>query len=505
MTLQLLDTTAGAGDTGKAGGDKINANFAQVLARAARSTPIHVGTRSLTGRSQVTALTATSGLFPGQSASAASTGVTYNMRIACPTPTFDAIRVLIPNSASTAVTGVKVGVSGATASQGFQSTLPQAGGNGGQATGGNPNNVLANVPIGQWFANSGSGFGRMSFANLSKTEIDLPPAYDSVRPIPSYTATDWAPLSPAARTDGGTLPLIDIRVQYPAAGTVPASGAPSSSPGVTLTASGFGNWGIDGALEATRPFNAGLVWKTFADGSLGVDTGINFQGSNNPVTFDRSVPIIVQFRTMDEVYTIIYLNDSIGEFTTGEYAANYAFRGAQAAAIASGKNFSWCPMTWPSGQILDYGREGDSLIDIIQPSILWAKPIGPNETVGTLSQTTYNRALANLGFCLGMAQRNGARVIIEPHLATNNAGGYAWNATDSFRISWNAYMATKAAGRGYIFADLDPPWTAGGTVVSGQQQPLAANTSDGVHSAEAGHVALKPNAQAACAAALAML
>ncbi len=504
MTLQLLDTTAGAGDTGKAGGDKVNGNFAQVVARALRSAPNHVASRGLSGKTVLVALSATNGLFPSQSASAASTGVTYNMRIASPV-VFDAVRVLIPNVAATAVTGVKVGLGLSTASQGFQSTLPQAGGSGGQATGGNPNNVTNTPDTSQWAANGNGQVSKFYFGNRSKTEIDLPPAYDANRLIPSYTATDWMPTTPIARSDSGTLPLVDIRVQYPAAGTTPASGAAPSSPGVTLTASGFANWGIDGALEPTRPFNGGLVWKTFADGALGVDTGINFQGSNNPVTFDRSVPIIVQFRSMDEVLTILYLNDSIGEYSTGEYAANYAFRGAQAAAAAAGKTISWCPVTWPSGSILDYGRSAESVIDLIQPSILWAKPIGPNETNGTVSQTTYNRALGDLGFCLALAQRIGARVIIEPHLAVNNAGGYSWGATDSFRISWNAYMASKAAGRGYVFADLDTPFIVGGTVVSGQQQPAAAYTSDGVHVAEAGHAALKANASAACAAALNLL
>jgi hypothetical protein len=505
MSLQTIDTTLGAGDTGKAGGDKINSNMAQIYARALRSSPNHVASRALSGKTALVALTATSGLFPSQSASAASTGVTYNMRVAAPA-IFDAVRVLIPNVAATAVTGVKVALAHATASQGYQSTLPQVGGSGGQATGANPNNVTVVPDTSQWSVAAGAaGFAKFYFANRSKLEIDLPAAYDASRLIPSYTATDWMPTTPVARTDSGTLPLVDIRVQYPAAGTTPASGAASSSPGVTLTASGFANWGIDGALEATRPFNGGLVWKTFADGSLGVDTGINFQGSNTPLTLDKSVPIIVQFRTMTEVLTIMYLNDSIGEFTTGEYAANYAFRGAVAAAAAAGKTISWCPVTWPSGSILDYGRTGESLMSLVNPAILWAKPIGPNETAGTLTQTTYNKALSDLGFCLNMAQNTGARVIIEPHLAVNSTGSYVWGATDSFRISWNAYQAAQAAGRGYVFADLDTPWSAGGTVVSGQQQPLAANTSDGVHPSEAGNAALKANAQAAAATALALL
>jgi hypothetical protein len=504
MTLQIIDTTLNAGDTGKAGGDKINSNMAQLLARAIRNSPTHVASRSLTGKSQLIALTATTGLFPGQSASAATTGVTYNMRIAAPA-IFDAVRILIPNVAATAVTGVKVGLAHATASQGFQSTLPSAGGNIGQATGANPNNVNVAINTNQWGVNTPSGFGRLYFANRSKSEIDLPPAYDATRLIPSYTATDWTPATPAPRTDSGTLPLIDVRIQYPPAGTVPASGATSSSPGVTLSASGFANWGIDGALDATRPFNGGLLWKTFAEGLQGIDAGINFQNSNTPQTLAISVPIIVQFRTMTEVITIMYLNDSIGEFTTGEYGANYAFRGAVAAASAAGKTISWCPMTWPSGAIIDYGRMGESLMSLVNPAILWAKPIGPNETPGTLSQTSYNNALADLGFCLNMAQNTGARVIIEPHLAVNNASGYVWNATDSFRISWNAYMSAQAANRGYVFADVDTPWIAGGTVVSGQQQPLAANTSDGIHPTEAGNAALKANAQAAAMTALAML
>ncbi|MDQ2763247.1 MAG: hypothetical protein M3Y22_07055, partial [Pseudomonadota bacterium] len=143
------------------------------------------------------------------------------MRVAAPA-LFDAVRVLIPNLAATAVTGVKVGLGHASASQGFQSTLPQPGGSGGQNTGANPNNVVTSPDTSQWAANSGSGFGKFYFSNRAKTEIDLPPAYDAARSIPSYVATDWMPTTPVARSDAGTLPLVDIRVQYPAAGTAPA-------------------------------------------------------------------------------------------------------------------------------------------------------------------------------------------------------------------------------------------------------------------------------------------
>jgi hypothetical protein len=501
MALTLIDTTTGAGDTGKAGGDKINDNFAQLLARAGRSAPTHVASRGISGKSQLIALSATSGLYPTQSGSAATTGVTYNTRVAAPA-VFDAVRVLIPNVAATAVTGIKVGLSHVSASQGFQSTLPQAGGSLGQPVAANPNDVNVSPVTGIWSVSAAFNWAKFYFANRSKTEVDLPPALDASRSVPSYTATDWMPTTPTARTDAGTLPLVDIRIQYPPAGTTPASGAASSSPGVTLTASGFGNWGIDGALEATRPFNGGLIWRTHADPSQGVDSNINFQGSNNPQTFPFSVPIIVQFRTMEDVYTIVYCNDSIGEFSTGEYGANYAFRGARSAAASTGKIVSWCPVTWPSGTIIDYGRLGESLMDLVQPSILWIKPVGPNETTGTLSQAKYGAALANLGYSLAAAQKQGARVIIEPYLAVTNSGSYTWGATDSFRISWNNYFATKAAARGYIFANLDAPWTAGGTVSSGQQQPLAANTSDGVHPSEAGNAALAPNAAIAAAAAL---
>lgn len=499
MTLQLLDTTTGAGDNLKAGGDKINANFREMLGKIVNR---KIASRTITGKTQLIALSATGGLYPGQSGSAAGTGVTFDQRIAAPGP-FDAIRILIPNVAATAVTGLKVGVAMATASQGFQSTKPAAGGNNGQASAANPNDVLVPINSSLWTAAANAYQWRKAyFGNRTKTEIDLPPAIDASTSIPSYTATDWIPCAPVARSDGGTLPIVAIRLQYPPAGTTPASGASPSSPGVTLSATGFGNWGIDGALDTARPFNGGHFWRAFSDALQGVDNSINFQNSNNPQTMSVSVPIIVQFRMVGEVFTVMYLNDSIGEFTTGEYGASYAFRGALAAANAAGKAMSWCPFTWPSGQIINYARLGETLVDMIQPTILWAKPIGPNETGAPLTQSTTEGAMANLGYVLAIGKRYNSKVIIEPELAINNAGAYQFGAADSFRIAWNTAYAAQAAARDYIFAPLDAPWTAGGTVVSGQQQPLAAHSYDGVHSTEAGHAALTPVATSAASAAI---
>jgi hypothetical protein len=397
-----------------------------------------------------------------------ATGVTFHQVIAAP-GNFDAVRVLIPNLCATPLNGLVVGISSPTASQGFQGTLPGPGGNIGQATGGNPNNVLVG-PASNFVANSGSGFGKFYFGDHTANVVNLPAAVDASHP--SYTATDWTPYTPAARTDGGTLPLVAIRLQYPPNG-----------PGVTLTAGQFANWGVDGALEATRPFNGGRIFKCFADPSQGVDNGINFQGSNNPQTLSKFVPIILQFRMGVDVFTVVYMNDSIAEFNVGgEYANSYAYRGAVAAAAAAGKPLAWCPLTWPSGSIIEYGRLGSELLDLIKPAIVWAKPIGPNETaISPLTQNHQDAFKRNLGFMTALGYKYGSQIIIEPHLAVNNGAPYTWGASDSFRIAGNAYLQSQALIRNYTYINLDTPWTLGGAVVAGQQQPLADNTSDGVH------------------------
>lgn len=467
--------------------------------RIERSAMRNVASVGLTGSMSVVALSNTA-ITPG-AVDATTTGVTFSQRIACPVADFDMIRVLIPNVATTPVTGIKCGLRLANASGGFVSTKPSAVGNVGQAVAANPNNqnVTANSA---WMAASGVfGWNLFHFDNLSKTEIDLPAAVSAN--IPIWTATDWTPCAPTARVDGGTLPLVEIRLQYPAAGTTPASGASPSSPGVTLSANGFANWGIDGALDGARPFNGGRLWRAHSHAGLGLTTAINFQGSNTPQTMAKSVPIIVQFRTTLGVETILYTNDSIAEFnTTGEYANSYAFRAALAASIATGKAISWCPVTWPSGASRQYLLSSNNLLDLVRPSIIWAKPFGPNETTGTLTSATVDKGKGSLGYAIRMADRYKSRLLIEPHLAVNNAGAYVWGASDSFRISFNDLCASSEVAGNYKFVDLDPTFVLGGSVVSGQQQPLAANTSDGVHISDVGHAALTTPATTAITSVL---
>lgn len=505
MTLQLIDTTSGAGDTGKVGGDKINANMREAYQKTRRFSR-RVASRAISGKHSLRPLSDAGLTY--SNVSCATTGVTFNIRVAAPGP-FEAVRVLIPNVAAAPVTGVKVGLCNANASGGWASNKPVAGGNIGTQVASNPNNQAADTPTGQWLANAGAYlWGKMFFADGTKTEIDLPPALDgrNDKMLPSWTATDWTPLTPAARTDGGTLPLVDIRIQYPPTAHTPASGAAASSPGVTTTEAGFANWGIDGALasENDRPFNKGHLWRVFSEPALGVDTGINFQGSNNPLVQPRGVPIIVQFRMAGEVITFLYANDSIGEINDfGERGNSYAFRGAMAAAAATGKVVSWCPITWPSGPITAYGRECEQLIDLIRPSIFWIKPIGPNETTTSpLLQRHYDGALLNLGFCLNIGEKYNSRVIIEPHLATRGDGAYAWGTSDAIRRNWNDAYKAAAATRGFTFADLDPALIAGGTPLNGQNRPFPTATDDGVHLAEPGHEALKAPATTAATAAI---
>jgi hypothetical protein len=511
MARQIFNigTTAndGTGDTLRAAFTKANANFQEAYTRTPRTFYKNIASVGLTSKMELVPLTTTN--LTATASDCTTTGVTFQQRITAPAQ-YDAVRVLIPNLASTMVTGVKVGLAFPTKSGGWKNgALPAPGGNIASTSLTNPNNddmsdnVSASI---QWTANSGAFLWRaFLFGDMASVEADLPPAHDFSRNIPSWTATDWTPCTPPARTDGGTLPLIDLRIQYPPAGATPLSGAASSSPGVTRTSGNWGNWAIDGSQDTSRNFLKGRMWKAWSEPALGVNSGINFQGSNQPNTTTKSVPIVVQFRCQQEVHTIMYANDSIGEFTsgTGEYANSYALRGALAAAQATGKIVSWCPVTWPSGAIINYGRAAQRLIDLVRPSILWAKPVGPNETTATpLTQKHYNSALQNLSFLLAIGQRYGSRVIIEPHLAVQSSGGYTFGASDSVRVAWNTAFQTQAATRDYIFADLDPAWYTGGAIASGQQQPLPANTSDGVHSSDAGFAALAPAATIAATSAL---
>jgi hypothetical protein len=464
-----------------------------------------IASRAISGKPSVVALT--SAALTPSNVSCATTGVTYNIRVAAPAQ-FDAVRILVANAASSAVTGVRAAFSLATGSGGWQAGLPGSGGNVTAAIGSNPGNQTVAPSTKGGFLNIGGSAGAYTFNRMTfgyKIEADLPPAIvTSPTAVPSWTVSDWSPCAPVARTDGGTLPLVDIRLQFPPSGYTPISGATSSSPGVTLVAGSMGNWAIDGAIDSGRPFNAGLMWRVLGQNDTGVDKTINFQGSNTPSVVLNGPLIIVQFHTLTDIHTIVYLQDSIGEYNaTGEYANTYAFRGAMAAAAATGKTISWCPLTWPSGAAAQYMLSATPIMDYLQPEIVWAKPMGPNDTAyATLTQDNVSTAYSNLGYAMSLAQKYKSKVIIEPHLAVNNSAPDTWGATDSFRIAWNSYYASQAASMGYTFINTDAPWVSGGSIVSGQQQANSSYTADGTHANEAGHTALTPVATAGATAVL---
>ena len=222
MARQIINigTTGndGTGDTLCAALIKANGNFTETYNRVPRNNYKFVASVGLTGKTEVVPLTTTN-LTP-TAVDCSTTGATFQMRVAAPAQ-YDAVRVLIPNLAATAVTGVKVGFTLPGKSGGWTgNSPPPTGGNIPASSATNPNNDDIKVaPNTLWTANSGAyGWRNFYFRDRAVAEVDLPPAYDPNQLVPSYTATDWTPVTPAARTDGGTLPLIDVRVQYPPVG-----------------------------------------------------------------------------------------------------------------------------------------------------------------------------------------------------------------------------------------------------------------------------------------------
>lgn len=429
---------------------------------------------------------------------ASATGVTFQSRVALNCESFDRVRILIPNCHSADVEGVKVGVRPARAGGAFVSSLPTST-SGQQVT-------QARGPSDAWDNNPQMMIGgnRKSASNWilgavpsfpNDFTFTLPAVRDtedgSGWRYPTWTATDWIPCMSVARDDGGTLPLVDVRIQYPI-GEWPTIGGVHA------------NWGIDGELEATRPFNGGRLWRTWAHPGLLIDAheATAFNETNTPFTQRFTVPFIIQYHSSSDVVTFLYVEDSMGEQGFTEHANNWAFRGILEAEAETGIRTEYVGMTRGSSPYKQHGYLIEELMPLLRPTVLWAKPFGPNDITST-NGTQGRYGESSLGHMITMAEWYRAVLIAAPMLAVEYAGAYQFGANDSYRRDLNAKIAARAAAEGFIFADLDTPWTAGMTPgTGGQHQPGPGMSGDGVHPTEASGVALTPNAKDAAVAAI---
>lgn len=413
-------------------------------------------TRCITGRANAVA---TSSLI--WTGSALVTGLTQHQRHVLATH-FDAVRIAIPNMHTSTVAGVKVAF-GVSTSLGAYSSAPTT--NSGTGT-------TSASPAPTETVSSALGVWRQALFN-GATSATLPVAVDAANIYPSWTWTDWTQIASVDRTDGGTLPVLDLRIFIPvAAGSITTGWTGGTNQAWSI-------WGRDDLITGGRVCR---VWNQDVDG---IATPASF---TTTTTYGVMIPIMLQYMSRSTGATILVLADSIGEASTGGTYTNNSF--VWQAALGHNSPVEVCNYGFAGGSSIQVTQRVQPMIDQIQPTHILGVASSTNNFGTTLGARVSGETGGTIGVLAAMAKRVDAQLGLYEFLAVTNAAK-AYAATDSFRVAGNTLAETRAGQIGARWVDLGAIWD-GSAHASGQIEPSASLVNaDGVHPNDAGHVAFK--------------
>ena len=437
-----------------------------------RKTARRIMSRAQTGRCK--AIVLSDALFAGWAPAANTAGLSLYNRIALAADA-EAVRILVPNMHTVAVTGVRVGL-GLSAVLGSWSGTPPAGAGSAAQT--------STAPVRTEAVNSAGG-DLLPATWAAATSGTLPAAYDAASLIASYTPTDWMPIATVARTDGSAtpFPLLDVVIEYPAGSTATLAfdGSAFSQP------SSFGN----------ESLYDGRVWRAWAQDVLGVTT---------PAAFTRRdisgyyIPIIVQYRSRTTGAICEMTNgDSIYDGTGATLPLNSYARRAMAAESTAAAPIEYCNLSVPGATSAMLAARAQYLMPLIRPGIFHFEWGTVNSISGaTMSARQTQHALGCFGVMMALADQYDAVALTNSFLPVS-AAAKALGATDSIRVAMNAAIAARAAAdpSSFHFCDFGP--TIDDPVqVAGQTVPKSTLMSpDGIHPIDLGHAALAIDHQTA--------
>lgn len=430
----------------------------------ARLASYSIQSRCQSGRSKSVLLT--DATITAQAPNANTAGLTLYNRIALAADA-EAIRVWIPNMATAAVTGVKVGIGATNAAGTWQGTPPAGAGSAG---------ITSVTPTrSEAVATDGSTLLVATFGG--KTSGTLAEGFDPTNLIGSYTPTDWMSIVTVPRIDGSAtpFPLVDVLVEYPAGSvaTLAFDGSAYARP------SSYGNEALHG----------GRIWRAWMQDVLAVTTPSSFTQRNISGVY---IPIIVQYRSRNKAAVTIMVNgDSIYDGTAAALPLDSFVRKAVSQVSTSARPIEYCNVSVPGASSAMISMRGQYILPLIKPCIYtfaWATP--NNMSGATLTSRQTQHALGAFGAHMAMANSVNAVPLCCSFLPVATVFK-SLGATDAIRRDMNVVVASRkeADPRSFYWCDLTPA-IADPVFVSGQEVPLAALIApDGVHINEAGHTA----------------
>lgn len=294
---------------------------------------------------------------------------------------------------------------------------------------------------------------------------------------PSFTLSDMVPFQTVERSDGGTNPLVAVRVWVSGNASLPAVGNGADD---------FTNW-------ASR--TDGLRWVMRHQSGNQVTDPTGFSS-----TTDRSQsPIVgIRFLARGRVVGVAWAGDSISEGRGTHIGEGFVLPAitnlSTPAKTLAPANFGW------SGQITNYIT--DRVIDLVEsplrPDVLVVPCGSPNDQPTTLTEAGVAVMKRNLLRTLAACKANGVTPVVWTILPVNTAVN-AWGASDALRVAYNTeVLGWRSAG--VLVADTAT--AISGSTSGGQVQMASGSTTDGIHPNDTGNALLAPVIQAAIAEAI---
>lgn len=294
------------------------------------------------------------------------------------------------------------------------------------------------------------------------------PAATIAAVAPGIAWGDVIPLASLARSDGGTLPLLCVRVQQPS--------------GNNLT-------GVVGATNAGTPFELeagtaakGRLYRTRGQSVLGVDN--TTLTAMNTTVADQSYgpPIIVRyFLASGTGRTITVFGDSIdcgyGQSAVGTNSWTWIREAASLKSTPS-KPIEVCCLAGSGMPMIDIYRRAAVLAQHCKGTTAII-PLGTPNSVptGVISQATMDTQSAQFAQLYKALTDQGINTIVRTFLPAN-PGAKAWGAGDSLRRAANDARVANASSGDIV---LDVASKAAGEIDVSGQQLLALSESDNLH------------------------
>lgn len=324
--------------------------------------------------------------------------------------------------------------------------------------------ALVNQAITQaWLIDNAPTTGWVDVTFSGNTSVTLPARLGADRP--SFTWSDPIELQSLPRTDGGTRPLVMVRIEVP-------QGGYRSQP-----ANGISNW-----RQNTSP----RYFKAATQDVLGVTTKSSY---TNTLNTEVGVMIpAVQYMTEKQGKQLLISGDSTVEGVGGNPICYAAAQKVAYEASTPANPVEYFNAAIHAQLPAIYHQRIAELVDVVLPTNLVYSPFSSNDA---LAGGITNDAIARLKLALGNVLAACRRASVQPEITLleglpNTTAYRSYGTNDSKRVALNTWFSTLTGVRsaeGYAAA-------VSGATVDGQVQLAPEYHNDGVHPNAAGYAAL---------------